>query len=84
MLRERSCEFSYGWMGSGTGQNRGELQFYPMCCMKFMVLDLNLQFLCMATKHGFEHWLIYVWSGCVRFILVLGVLINLKWIKIER
>lgn len=83
-MRERSCKFSYGWMGSGTGQNRGELQFYPMHCMKFMVLDLNLQFLYMATKHSFEHWLIYVWSGCVRFILVLGVLINLKWIKIER
>lgn len=62
-------------------------QFYPMRCTKLMILDLNLQFLCMTTKHSFENWLIYVsvqWSGCVSFVRVLGVLINFKWIKIER
>lgn len=83
----KEAGFSFSWMGSGTGQNRGELQFYPVHCMKLLILDLNLQFLFMTMKHIFENWLIYVsiqWSGCVRFILILGVLINLKWIKVER
>lgn len=47
-------------MGSGTGQNRGELKFYPVHCMKLLILYLNLQFLCMTMKHSFENWLIYV------------------------
>lgn len=76
-----------GFLIAGWAVNKtGELKFYPVHCLKLVILDLNLQFMCITMKHSFENWLIYVpvqWSGCVRFILVLGVLISLKWIRSE-